>query len=353
MNRHSRRFLLYVIALVFVITNHSTFAETIYANARTGRDTHPGTKNEPFQTLNKAAGKVQNRTTPGPTTIKMAPGIYNLTECVEFYSSQPYTESERLVIEAEILPGDPKWKPALMPVLLSTEDPRNDDLDRLTATYSIKVKLSHVTIRGLKFLGNPLSNNWHCCVERIVEDLNDLVVTQCMFLGDNDTCNIYCAALATGDKFIVDHCIFRHCHACTVYWDGPQDIAGKDCSMRYCIVDGASISGVWTCRTAEDFDFHHNIVTRIQYFWMRERIDNPRTYRVHDCIVTGNKQYSGYGVETGPTGKTGLEVTYEERNVIKKGDVSFIMDKRAKNYLHPVPGTFGSHLGAGLFLDGR
>jgi hypothetical protein len=347
---HSKGILLFWIASAFVVLNQSAFAETIYVNVRVGKDSNPGTKKAPFQTLNKAAEMIQNRTRPGPTTIKIAPTIYNFSGCVEFYSSHPYTKMDRLVIEAEILPDDPGWKPALMPVLLSTEDPRKDnDLNGLTATYSIKVKLSHVTIRGLKFLGNPLSNNWHCCIERIVEDLNDLVVTQCLFLGDKDTCNIYCAALATGDRFIVDHCIFRRCHACTVYWDGPQSITGKRCSMRYCIVDGAYISGVWTCRTAEDFEFHHNIVTRSEYFWMRERIDNPRTYRAYDCIITDNKNYSGYGIESGPTSRTGPEVSYQERNVIKEGDVSFVVDKRARNYLHPVPGTFGSDLGAGLF----
>lgn len=347
----SRGFLLYWIASVFVIVNQSTFGEMIYVDARAGRDTNPGTKEEPFQTLNKAAEKVQNRTQPGSTTIKVAPGIYNLTECVEFYSSRLYTEAERLVIEADVLPDDPKWKPALMPVILSTEDPRKgDNLSGLTATYSLKIKLSHVTIRGLKFLGNPLSNNWHCCIERIVEDLNDLIVTQCMFLGDKDTCDIYCAALATGDKFIVDHCIFRHCHACTVFWDGPQSLSGEGCSMKYCIVDGAYISGVWTCRTAGDFEFHHNIVARSEYFWMRERIDHPETYRVHDCVVTGNKSDSGYGVESGPTSRTGPEVIFQEQNVIKEGDVSLVMDKRERNYLHPIPNTLGSDLGAGLFF---
>jgi hypothetical protein len=170
-----------------------------------------------------------------------------------------------------------------------------------------------------------------------------------MFIGDRDVMGIYSAVLATGDGFVVDHCIFRNCHACTVFWDGPQGIAGKDCAMRYCIVDGAYISGVWTCRTAEDFEFHHNIVIRSDYFWMRERIDNPMKYRLYDCIITGNKNYSGYGVESGPTGLTGAEVTYRERNIIKEGIVILEENNRARNYLHPVPGSLGHNLGAGLF----
>ena len=67
------------------------------------------------------------------------------------------------------------------------------------------------------------------------------------------------------------------------------------------------------------------------------------------CIVAGNKNYSGYGNVGGPTGQTGAEVTYQGRNVLKTGEVMLVKDKRAKHYLHPVPGTPGSDLGAGLF----
>ena len=72
-------------------------------------------------------------------------------------------------------------------------------------------------------------------------------------------------------------------------------------------------------------------------------------YRLHDCIVTGNRYYSGYGVESGPTGRTGPEVTYKEKNVIKAGMVTLEKNKSVRNYLHPIPGTLGSDLGAGLF----
>ena len=350
MKSYRKKFWFFFAIMVFAMTARSIVAETIYVNGRAGSDKNPGTNDRPVKTIGRAAEIVNAGMEPGPTMIKIAPGIYNLTESVEFGGTGQYTEKERLVIEAIELPDDPQWKPALMPVILSTEDPRKQgSLDGLTATYGIKIAASHVTIRGLKFLGNPLSRNWHNCISRIGDNLDDLLVTQCMFIGDRDVIDIYSAVLATGDGFVVDHCIFRNCHACTVFWDGPQGIAGKGCSMRYCIVDGAYIAGVWTCRTAEDFEFHHNIITRSDYFWMRERIDNPRKYRLHDCIVTDNKNYSGYGVEMGSTGLTGAEVTYEERNIIKQGAIVLVKDKKARNYLHPAAGSPGSNLGAGLF----
>ena len=340
----------FLMLLAVTILASSVIAKTIYVDSRNGSDANSGTKKEPLRTLGKAAEMINKKAELGPTTIKVAPGIYNLSKCVVFKNTRPYTEKERLVIEAAILPNDPLWKPTLMPVVLSTEDPRKQGkLDGLTETYGLNIELSHVTIRGLRFLGNPLARNWHCCISRTGDDLDDLVVTQCMFAGDRDTLDIYCAVLATGDRFVVDHNIFYNCHACAVFWDGPQGIPGKGCSMRRCIVDGAYIAGVWTCQTAEDFEFGHNIVTRSEYFWMRKRITNPKKYRLHDCIVSNNKNYSGYGIESGPTGRTGPEVTYEEKNVIKEGELVLEKNKAAKNYLHVVEGTFGSELGAGLF----
>jgi len=350
MGKGIRQFTAFFVFLLFLILASGVIAETIYVDARNGDDRNPGTIEEPVRTLAKASQTVTGKTEPGPATIKIAPGIYNLGGSVAFDGARPYTEKERLVIEASVLPDDPQWKPAMMPVILSTEDPRKQGrLDELTATYGLKMQVSHVTVRGLKFLGNPLARNWHCCLSRIGDGLDDLLVTQCMFVGNADVADIYCAVLATGDGFAVDHCIFRNCSACTVYWDGERGIAGKGCAMRYCIVDGAYIAGVWTCQTAEDFEFHHNIVTRSEYFWMRKRIANPRKYRVYDCIVTGNKHYSGYGVESGPTGQTGPEVQYDEKNVVKEGEIILGKNRAAKNYLHVVPGGPGSELGAGLF----
>ena len=337
------------LGLVFAMLATNVIAETLYVDGRGGNDVNPCTKEKPIRTVGHAAAMVNSKTEGGPTTIKMAPGVYNLTECVVFENTRPYTEQDRLVIEATILPDDPNWKPALMPVILSTEDPRKPEkLDGRTETYSLQIKISHITIRGLKFLGNPLLNNWHCCVSRIGKNLDDLVVTQCMFVGEKDGLDIYCATLATGDRFVLEHNIFHNCHACVVFWDGPEGIAGKGCEMKYCIMDGAYISGVWTCQTKENFEFHNNIVTGSEYFWMRKEGDKQR-YRLHDCIVTENRYYSGYGIESGPIGQTGPEVSYDEEDITKEGKIILEKDKGVRNYLHVAGGTPGSELGAGLF----
>ncbi len=342
-----------IAALAIVILTPCVIAETVYVDSRNGEDTNPGTKDKPVCTIGRAAEMLRAKAEGGPTTIKVEPGVYNLAETVVFERMDPYTEKDRLIVEASVLPDDPEWSPALMPAILSTEGPRQQGkLNALTGTYSLDVKISHVTIRGLKFLGNPLLRNWQCCIQRVGEGLTDLLVAQCLFVGDPETLNIYCPVIATGDKLVVDHCIFYRCHASAVFWDGLKGIPGHACAMRYCIVDGGYISGVWTSQTAEDFEFHHNIVTRTEYFWMRKR-GKPIQYRLHDCVVADNQYFSGYGVESGPTGQTGPEITYDAKRIKRGGEVVLEKNKGARDYLHVEPNTLGSDIGAGLFKSSR
>lgn len=322
-------------------------AETLHVDVRAGCDDNAGTADRPLATLARAALRVNQCTEAGPATILVAPGLYSLDRCVTLTPSRPFTEQDRLTIRAAILPDDPNWKPEHMPTLVSIENPPETARTAMPReTYSFKVQTSHVTIQGLRFLGNPSYRNWHCCIERIGRNLDDLLVTQCLFMGHRDTTDIYCAALATGDRFVVDHCVFSGCHACTVFWDGLDGVAGKGCAMRYCLVRDASISGVWTCQTAEDFTFHHNVVTTSKYLWMRTPGDR-QTYRIHDCAIIGNEHLSGYGAASGPAGQTGPEVNFDETNIITSGDLVWTANSATGLARESV----AYDLGAGLFQE--
>jgi hypothetical protein len=340
-------------ALVIMVFASSLIAETLYVDGLIGDDSRPGTKDKPLKTIGKAAAMVNASDATGPTTIKIGFGIYNLTKAVVFENDRAYTDKNRLIIEAAVLPDDAKWRPGLMPVIFSTENRHDPEKpDQISGSYGVRIKVSHVTIRGLKFLGSAVPNNMYAPIERIGSDLEDLLVTQCMFIGDDDSFDIYCPVIATGDKLVVDHCIFHGCHASVVFWDGVEGGSYKNNAMRFCIVDGGRQSGVWTCQTVEDFEFHHNVVIDTEFFWLRKRIESPKKYKMRDCVVNV-KNYSGYGVATGPTGQTKPEVTYDETGIIKDKPVLLVRDKKAKYHLHVVPGTLGSDLGAGLFKKKR
>lgn len=143
---------LILITLICAIPASGAIARTIYVDSKYGDDVDPGTKQKPLRSLSKAAQIVNSKTQSGPATIKIQPGIYSLEKSVVFDRADRFTEKQRLIIEASILPDDPNWTPASMPVILSTENPGISE--KLTETYSLKIKRSYVTIRGLKFLGN-------------------------------------------------------------------------------------------------------------------------------------------------------------------------------------------------------
>ena len=343
-----RKKLILTVLTIAILTQISV-AEVIYVDSIKGSDTNPGTHEKPVKTISCATTIIINNKKPGPTEIVISPGLYYLEQPIVINNERLYSENNRLTIEASILPDESRWTPELMPTIISVEVPdSNPNTSTLTETYSIQVKINHVTIQGLKFLGNPKLNNMHGCIERIGKKLDDLLIKQCIFIGDRNGADIYAAALATGDRFVVEHCIFKGCGANAVWWDDPDEIGGRGCAMRYCIIDEAYISGAWTCQTAEDFEFRNNIITNSEYFWMRKPGDQQK-YRISNCLVVGNKNLSGYGTATGPIGSTRDKVSFEEVNIVKNDSLVFETNERERNFMHVVDGSAGSELGAGLF----
>jgi hypothetical protein len=340
--------------LAISILAQGVIAEVLYVDSQSSNDANPGTKDRPVRTIARAAAIVNDSNESGPTTIRIEPGAYCVTEMVVFENSRQYTNDKRFIIEATVLPDEPNWTPALMPVVLSTVKGEGPNTEK--HAIALKIEVSHATVRGIKFLGNPRPRTWGYSIFRANKGLEDLIVTQCLFVGDEQALPYNCPICANGQSLVVDHCIFYKCDIPAIFWDAEGGIS-KGNAMRYCIIDGADIAAVWTCQTAEDFDFHHNSITRGQYFWMRAP-DNQRKYRINDCIVTDNKYNSGYGTASAINGQTGPEVTFDEKNVIREGTIQLekaivtadaLSVVRPRGYLHIAPGTLGSDLGAGLF----
>lgn len=307
------------------------------------------------KTISQAATVVNSSKADGPTTLKIAPGTYILTEAIIFQNHRKYTPQKRLTIEATVLPDDSRWNPILMPVIISTSKGIPRGQRRLSCSF--KIEVNHTTIRGLKFLGNPRPRNWHYSIYRQGQTLNDLLITQCLFVGDAETIPSHCSIIANGYGLVLDHNIFYRCNIPVLFWNAEGGIS-KGNAMRYCIVDGASTAAVWTCDTADDFEFHHNVVTRSQYLWMRP-LSNSCEYKIHDCVLTDNSYKSGHGSSFGITGPTGSDVKFKEKSVVREGVVTVLKPNipgvrenpdRPKNYLHVKSGSLGSKLEAGLFM---
>jgi hypothetical protein len=345
-------FLVVVFALFGSIAN----AELLYVDDTNGNDAYTGTEDKPLRSIARAAAIVNNSKEPGPTTIRIKPGAYCIAETVVFENSRGYSENQRLIIEATVLPDEKNWTPAVMPVMLSIVKGEGSSTEK--HAIAIRVEVNHATVRGIKFLGNPRPRTWGYSIFRMNKGLDDLVVTQCLFVGDEQALPYNCPICANGQGLVVEHCIFYKCDIPAIFWDAEGGVSRGN-AMRYCIVDGADIAAVWTCQTDSDFDFHHNIITRGQYFWMRAP-NNKKKYIVRDCIVTDNKYDSGFGTAAAIDGQAGPEVTFDERNVIRTGKIQLqkalvtpeaLSVVRPRGYLHIVPETPGSELGAGLFKN--
>ncbi|MFH1313402.1 MAG: right-handed parallel beta-helix repeat-containing protein [Candidatus Eisenbacteria bacterium] len=325
----------------------------IYVDSSKGDDRSAGTESKPLKTLTRVADLISGRREDGPVSIRIAPGVYALDRAAVFEGNKSYTRNERLTIEALYLPGDPEWTPDLMPVVLSTERPEvGEDHKGPVEAKGLQVEMNHVTIRGLKFLGSPVSGVWYYPVFRGGMDLRDLVVTQCLFVSERYTTSSNVAVIAHGHELIVDHCVFHNCRNSVVFWNAEGGTSRGNV-MRHCIVDGCYTSCIWVCQTAEDLEFHHNVITNCEYFFMRDA-DNKRCYRLEDCLITDCRYYAGVAAPDYSTSVAGPEIVFEEKNVVREGHVILVEGRGLdaglpKSFLHVIPRSPGSDIDAGLF----
>lgn len=341
--------ILYVIFIV-MISILTANAQTFYVDCINGKDTNSGFEGSPLKTLLKAAETVNNADGSGGITLKIMPGIYSLDAKVVFDCKTKLTELKRLVIEAAVLPDDTNWMPVSMPVIISTAVPTNNF--GFECSVGFDIKKSHVTIRGLKFLGNPTGEIYYYPVARQDKKLVDLEITQCLFVGDKDAAPIQSGILAHGNEIVVDHCIFFNCKNSVVYYfaDDNREVKRTGSAMRYCIVYGAYEAGIWTASPDEDFQFHNNIISDCEKFWVHNEI-NKTVYNLRNSVITDNNHFITKVTSSFEFSES--DIKYTESDIIRSGDIRLVMKNdigMPKEYLNIAEGTTGCKLNAGLFI---
>jgi hypothetical protein len=334
--------------LMSAITSLIISAEEYHINAKTGNDANPGNKLQPLKTIAEAARRINANTAKAATTIILEEGVYPLTETVLFNNNK-FTAEDRLTIRAEILPGDANWNPQRMPIIttvIPTISTPNDGEE----ARGLEIEVSHVTIEGLRFTGSTVyyyidgkQNRRYYPIWRDGKNLDDLLVTQCLFAGNVDVLPIRVAVIANGHGLVLDHCVFYNCQNAVVFWDAEGGTSHHN-AMRYCLVYESGYSGVWTTTsTGDDFEFHHNIIANSHTAWIRDN-NSTHHYQIHDCILTNDTSVTGNG---GGSAINGDFLKME--NVQLTGTVEVEKDQSKKNYLQLKQGSFGSALKAGLF----
>ncbi len=338
-----------LISLIVCICDLAVYSQTIYVDCNTGDDKNPGTKEAPVYSIKKAAEIIRSRDND-IYVMKINPGIYILDKHVSVATEKEMTD-KRIIIEASILPDDTSWTPEKMPVI-KTKSKKGEILakdlwikDNWIVSFFIDE--SHVTIRGMKFLGHNYPVNLYYPIARFNKEKTDLIVEQCMFLGDLQTSVIQAGIIAHGDAVKVDHCVFYNANNAAIYWQDSGNGIKTGNSMTNCIVYGANISAIWTASPDKDFIYKNNIVTNCNFFWVKEA-SNTAKYSIDNCVIVNNQHYKGEGYLK-PS-----DFELNETNIIKQGNISLRMIKTVfepwpVDHLHIIPDTLGYNIGAGIF----
>ena len=331
----------------------------IYVNANTGKNNNDGAQGSPLQTLSEAAKRINGAKGKGAITIYLSKGIYGMAETADFNPvNWEFTKENRLTIRAEVLPDDTDWNPADMPVLFSTMpfSVEKNDKNEITGgqNFGILIQNSHVTIQGLRVLGEPVHENpFKGVLVRnypIVWDgknLEDLRVTQCLFIGSKYAIPNHLAILSSGKALEVDHCLFYGVKDALVMWNSPA----TNSSMHHNLIVDSYGGVVWTWSATDDFKFYNNVVSNGNVLWVLDK-DEKFSYNMENSIIVGYNSLANKG--GGPQGfgeKANPAKIKINKDVIlkKEGKLEIVDDQTSKLYLHIKPGTLGSNLGAGLF----
>jgi hypothetical protein len=337
----------------------------LYIDANTGNDHNVGSKEQPLKTLYEAASRVNKANGTGAISIYLSEGIYGLDATVTFHPvNWHFSKDQRLTIRAVVLPDDPEWNPGKMPVIVSTmpldfkPNGRQDPLGG--ASYGIQIETSYVTIQGLRVLGTPVHERpqegmvrRNYPIVREGRNLDDLRITQCLFVGDKVVIPNHLAVLASGQGIVVDHCVFYHCKDAIVFWF--SDRPAEHCEVHHNLFIANYGAAVWSWTAAEDFKFYNNVLANTNVFWVLNR-DEKVSFSLSNSIIIGYSELVNKGGGAFGFGEKGNpdRLKFGKDVIIKKeGTLQIEEDPTNRNYLHLIPGTQGSELGAGLFTKNQ
>jgi hypothetical protein len=327
-------------------------AQQLFVNAASGADTNPGTRERPLRSITEAAHRVNADTSSNSSEVIVAPGVYVLSQTALFKNNKAYTAMARLVIRSEVLPDEPRWHPQQMPTVV-TAVPLEADPGGETGN-GIQIEVNHATIQGLRFTGgldfyyktpNQIRRTYP--IWRDGKNLEDLLVKQCVFIGDDQVMPLHVGVIANGHGLVLEHDIFYNVKNAVVFWRAEGGTSHRN-AMRNCLVYGASTSGIWTVETdGDDFDFRNNVIANSRVVWIREQ-RQTRSYKAVASLFSDNANLAAQGTAAGPF--TLLDSSFLAlQDMQLAGRVDLVMDRSERDYLHIRKGSAGSEVGAGLF----
>ena len=343
-----------LIIIFFVLSYLTVPAQAIYVDSNTGSNNNEGTKEAPVFSIQKAAELIASKNNDF-CTMKINPGVYILDKHVTVATEKDMGE-RRIIIEASILPDDTSWTPEKMPVI-TCKALKGEIPESYHFVVSFLINESHVTIRGIKFHGYFYPQARYFPIARFNKTKTDLLLEQCMFIGDSNISQLQAGVIAHGNGVFLDHCVFYKVRNTAVFFLDSGNGVKNGNGISNSIIYGAN-QAVWTVSPDEDFVFENNIVSKCRYVWVKNDF-NKTKYSIKNCIVTNNLYYTG--IPDKERLKPGDFDIYE-RGVIRNGEISLrLIDVDDKptlvsvdeplpiDYMHVAPNTLGYEVGAGIF----
>jgi len=341
---------LYIILINFMVFFQITLAtaQVYFVNPKTGLDSNLGSKCSPVKTINRALQLANETSGANIVVLKLMPGYYYLNDIVNINSCQGVDSKKRLIIEASLMPDDSTWTPMKMPIIQSTSD--NNSFKQFKHAVAFQIKQSHVTIRGLKFIGNPNPDvKYYYPIAKEDELLVDLNISQCYFIGERNSAPIQGAIYTFGEGLKVNHCVFYNCRNGILRFYNKANMGYKN-AITHNIIYGSYEGALWFDPDPE-FIFRNNIITNCQHVWVKYHKDNER-YRFSNCVIT---KFSSYvtAIADGGHMSENIQITnIDEVNVKKEGEVNLIYgsnENLPRNYLHLTEESVGYKFKAGIF----
>lgn len=344
------------------VSNNGNSEEVkIYVNATLGNDSNAGKINSPLKSLSEAAKKVNALVGAGSINVILSEGIYALNETADFNPiNWNFTKKNRLLISAEVLPNDIQWEPSKMPIIVSAMPfnvEKNNEKEIIGGSnYGILIQTSHTTIQGLRILGEPvhetpkagvLIRNYPIVWEG--KELSDLVVTQCLFLGNKFALPNHLGILANGSALDVNHCVFYGVKDAVVMWNRKSE----NSQLHHNLFLNMYGAAVWTWSTTSDFKYYNNVASNVNVLWVLDK-DEKESFTVNNSILVGYNSFVNKGggpQDFGTESKANKIMFGKDLKIIKSGNLNIIEDQTNKKFLHIKEGTLGSEYGAGLFYN--
>lgn len=232
----------------------SLSSQTIYVDTNSDSQIGTGTIDDPFLSIEQAVLHANKFTGEGEIIIKLQPGIYLLNDKVDINPVRILSDTSRYIIQAAVMPNDTAWTPAKMPVIQSISG--NNSNTQFPHSTGFLVASDFVTVKGLKFLGNPNPKvNYYYPISKENPNLEDLIVSECYFIGNKEAAKIQGGVWAHGPKNKVSHCIFYGCRNGVLFFN---NVGGF--TIENTIISGSYESAFWFGRENPSFKFTNNVI---------------------------------------------------------------------------------------------